>query len=202
MTLHGDREREKQLVDDWFRHIIDARKDERVGFEDLLTIDRPSPFRLAVIAALISKGKDPRSCLPDALELYREAFDMIDYFDNQFELDHVVPQKPEIFGEKFEFKRHEDWDQAREYLKKQGCLLKTAKAFMRNYRELCIAHRMKDQSEEDAVQNYKRNTKKNVITIPKVWLDHLIKIKKAKKSMGGKKSHQTRKRTRAKKRVK
>jgi hypothetical protein len=202
MTLHGEMGEREKLAEDWRDHLSNRGEDERIELEHVLTDDRPSPYRLAVIAALISGGKEPRMYLPAALELYCEALDFLEFYDNEFEFEHLRAALPDHFGPKIDFKRHDDWDDAREYLQNHGCHLKTAKAFLRNYRELCIRLREEKQSEEDAVQKYKIALKQDVISIPRRWLDELIKQKKAKKAMGGKKSQQTRKHARAPKRVK
>lgn len=151
----------------------------------------PTPFEIASIAAVLSKGKNPKEHLSPARNLWIAANHTLEEFD-LMESDHddnVARWKEEFrFNELHVlFDPNSDWDELREYLsEKLRPALKKAVTIRRNLREY-----YNETGQPEKARALKSSLASGKTHILKTTIDEFVKFKKGRKSDGGKKSQCT-----------
>ena len=148
----------------------------------------PTSFEIALIAAQLSKGKDPEKYLCPAYNLYWAAFREAKRRDDEaLESVHQESWDKENAQYLF-FCTNTDSDPLRMYLHEKGLRLEKFETVRTNLRKF-----LNETGRLDEARAMKADLRKLGITrLLITTVDEFIRFKKGRKSEGGKKSHRTR----------
>ena len=150
----------------------------------------PTSFEIALIAAQLSKGKDPEKYLHPAIDLYWAANNKLEWLEDDYKIDVLnLPLFESLFRREepsVRFDPNSDWDELRGYLQRKGLTMKKAATVRRNLREY-----FNEKGQHEKARELKSSMSRGGARILETTIDEFVKFKKKRKSEGGKKSHRT-----------